>query len=616
MRHAWTLLIACVLLVLAGCEESRPPLVVGAKTFAESRILGEIFARAAEEAGIPVARRIPFGSTRVNLEGLKRGSIDIYPEYNGTGLVMVGQPPISDGDESFARVRELFDPLGLTWAPALGFSNDYTLVMRPGQASNLGIETISDLARDAGALTIGIEDDFLTRPLDGFEALQSRYGMEFGETEIVPIANRRELYEMLLDGRVDVIEVYATDGQLADFNLRAIEDDLEFFPVYEAAPLVRQEALERHPELQGVLAELEGKLDVALMRDLNNRVELLGEDPADVARSALIRIGIIEGVARAAAEQPLVLAVTPSAVADGEMVTAMRAVRQAFPGRNVEISPSPDPFAQIDSGEARLALVGASAFFEDGENGAATPRPGFEAVGVVGQTYLHVLSLDEDVPSLSDAETIATGPEGSGSHRVALTLVEGMGLDAEIRPFRGEDARALAEAIAGSDAGAAVIVQPIGNDTVVTLMAGGATLLPVESWNTGNNLIRYPFLRPARIPANTYSGQTGPTETLSTQLVLAGPAETEELSVGDQGPGASFIPRARPLTGDTVRALATALPGVEGIDPVLPQSAALSPELPSPPASINPSFGISILSLAVIAMLTWMGWLLVRPARR
>lgn len=603
-------------LALVSCDDARAPLVIGSKNFAESRLLAEIFAQSAEEAGIPVARRIPFGSTAVNLEGLRRGSIDLYPEYNGTGLVLLGQAPISDGDAATARVRELFAPLGLTWGPRLGFDNSYALAMLGDRARAAGVTTISDLIPRAGNLRIGIEDDFLTRPLDGLQALQSRYGMEFGTVEVVPLDDRGMLYDSLLDGDVDVILVYTSDGQLADFPLRLLEDDLAFFPVYEAAPLVRDAALERHAALGGVLDALAGKLDLDLMRRLNNRVEILGEDPVEVARDALVELGIIEAGAAGSSSPPLFLAVAPSVIGDGEALTAVRALRAAFPGRPVVLLPSTMPLDEIDAGEARLALVPAGAFFEIDENGASVLREGFEAVGAVGDSLVHVLALNPEVESLADARTVASDFEESGSYRVARTLIEGLGLGARLVSVSGEDALGYAEALTNSGADVAVVVAPPGSAAMELMIARGARLLPVEDWNVGNNLILHPHLRQARIPAGTYPGLDQPLDTLSTQFVIAGPRETGQQTVGDQGPGASFIPRALPLGSDRVRALNVALPGLAGIDPVLPEARALAPELPSPPASINPAFDVSVLSIVVLAMLVWMGWLLFRPERR
>jgi hypothetical protein len=415
---------------------------------------------------------------------------------------------------------------------------------------------------------------------------------------------------------VDVILVYTSDGQIADFPLRLLEDDLAFFPVYEAAPLVRDAALARHDALGGVLDALAGRLDLALMRRLNNRVEILGEDPVDVARDALVELGILEADGTGSGRQPLYLAVTPSVIGDGEALTAMRAVRAAFPGRPVVLRPSPVPLDEIDTGEARVALVPAGAFFEIDENGASVVREGFEAVGAVGDSVVHVLALDPEVESLADAETIASNLEASGSYRVARTLLDGLGLDAQLISVTGEDALGYADALAGSGADVAVVVAPPGSAAMDMMVARGARLLPIEGWNAGNNRILHPYLREARIPAGTYPGLDAPLDTLSTQFVIAGPRETGELTVGDQGPGASFIPRALPLGAETVRALNAALPSLAGIDPVLPQARALAPELPSPPASINPAFDVSVLSIAVTLMLTWMGWLLFRPERR
>ncbi len=78
--------------VLAGCGEGEQHLRVGSKDFTESLILGELIAQVAESRGIAVDRQIPYGGTFDNIEALKRGDIDVYAEYNGTGLILLGQP--------------------------------------------------------------------------------------------------------------------------------------------------------------------------------------------------------------------------------------------------------------------------------------------------------------------------------------------------------------------------------------------------------------------------------------------------------------------------------------------------------------------------------------------
>ncbi|MEL6427229.1 MAG: glycine betaine ABC transporter substrate-binding protein, partial [Pseudomonadota bacterium] len=183
MKHLLALLC---LVGLVSCDEAQDSLKIGGKDFSESTILSEMIAALAEDAGIAVTRRTNLGDTRINLESLRRGDIDVYPEYNGTGLVMLGQPAMSDGDAAMDRVRSLYQPLGLVWGDRFGFANNYGLAMRAGRAEELGITSISDLVDRAGTLTIGIEENFQTRPLDGYGPMTARYGMEFGSVNVLP----------------------------------------------------------------------------------------------------------------------------------------------------------------------------------------------------------------------------------------------------------------------------------------------------------------------------------------------------------------------------------------------------------------------------------------------
>ena len=100
--------------LLVGCAgEDGKSLRVGAKPFAESMIVAEMIAQLAEAEGIPVERSIPFGLTQKIMEALKQDVLDVYPEYNGTSLIFLGQAPTSDGEASTDRVASLFGPLGL-----------------------------------------------------------------------------------------------------------------------------------------------------------------------------------------------------------------------------------------------------------------------------------------------------------------------------------------------------------------------------------------------------------------------------------------------------------------------------------------------------------------------
>ncbi|MBS0002512.1 MAG: hypothetical protein KFF45_05505, partial [Thioalkalivibrio sp.] len=622
-------------LILAGCGSERQPLQVGGKQSPENQIVAELVAELAEAAGIPVQRRIGLGDGRLTLEALKRGEIDIYPENTGTGLALLGLAQSSDvdSDASIALLRERYASLGLGWSSPLGFENSPGLAMLRDRASSLGIRTYSELARHAERLTLGVDSEFRSRPVDGLAPLGRRYGLEFHRILEVEPRDRSELYDRLVGSEIDVALVRSADPQIELFDLRVLEDDLDFFPRHDGALVYRETALERFPALEKILAQLAGAIGNQQMQALSRRVTVRGEDPREVVRAELIRVGLIEGEVGEKDRQALNLAVSLSANADGEAGTVLRQLRRSFPTSTVNLVRSRDPLGAIEDASARMALVSAPAFFAPGSVDPATGRPplrpGVEAVALVGTSFLQVFALRPGIERLEDAAVIATGPRGSSGFRAAQSVRDGLQLGATLRPVEGDTPGMLADALVGSGADVAILMQPIGNSTALALLKRGLPLLGVENWVQRNNRIVFPYLQPARIAPSNYErflpagqandtpmpGFSRPVETLATQLVLAGPAPPDDLRLATQGPGASFVPRALPLTDQAVERINAATGKTEDIYPVLPQSRALAPRLPQPPEPLNPSPLASLLSVVALAMLVWLVWLMLRPVR-
>lgn len=592
---------------LAGCAPDEVPLRIGGKDFAENQLLSEMMAILAETAGIPVLRRIGLGPTAVNLEGLKQGDIDLYAEYGGTGLVMLGQPPTSDGEAAIARVRELYAPLGLVWGERFGFRNNYGLAMTSARAEALDVSAISDLAGVADTLSVGVDENFATRPVDGLSPLLARYGIGFADTVVVSPEERVSLYDGLLAGEHDVIEVFTTDGQISDLELVLLEDDLDFFPVYEAAPLIRSDALARFPNLEAQLDKLGGALDASLMRTLNSQVELEGLAPASVARAALVELGLIDGSETLEITEPVRVAVEPALVGTDEMVSALRAVRLAFPERRVIAEPVGDTLAAIGRGETRVALAAGVEFTEaDG-----TERP-FEAAGTVGLAYVHLIAPPDGATSLADVTTLLSGAPGTSGARTAGVLAAGLPTLETVATAAGEEPDAAAAQASGADAW--LVLAPAGALPPETL--DGGRLIPLTGWSEGNNRVRFPTLREARLPAGTYPGQGEAVETLAAQLLLAGPVVESMAAIGPQGPAASAPTEVSPLSDESVQAIAEALGGGASLDPAVPMAGVLRVSLPEGPASVNPSPDVSLLTVLVLLVLVWMVWLYARPERR
>ncbi|MGB3244111.1 MAG: glycine betaine ABC transporter substrate-binding protein [Sulfitobacter sp.] len=612
MKRRFLTLLALPFLLFA-CDDATPDLRIGAKNFSESRILAEMILALVEEQGVPSSGIVDYPTTPAIMAAIKGGSVDIYPEYNGTGLVMLGQNPMSDGAQATARVKELYGPLGLTWLDGFGFDNTYGLAMRADRASELAVQTISDLVPSAGSLAIAVEDDFTVRPLDGLEPMIQRYGMSFGRVDEVLLGEREQVYDKLLNGDVDIAEVYTTDGQIAEYGLVLLEDDLNFFSAYDAMPMVRAEVLSRYPELGPAIAALAGKITPELIQSLNGRVDLEGRSPRAVARDALARLGLIDAGA-VQTQEPLVIATEANFAEGAQGALVLRAVQKAFTGRDAQYGTSDNPLDAVAAGDARLALVGAEAFY-DLSNPAPERIEGFEAVAAAGQSVLHLIGSREPVSSLDEIKTLAVSGAGSSSARIAPLIIDGLGLSAQTVSVEGGTAEVLA-AVSNGTADAALVMTVEGDPAVGAAMVDRSKrLFSLDGWSDGANLVRFPFLREARIAANTYTGQLTPVETLRTQLVLAGPAPEQGDAVGDQGPAAVAV-ELQPIPGSTVKLLNASIPGNLAVDPALPLAASLAPELPHPPAALNPSPGTSILSLILVGFFIWLGWLLIRPDYR
>ncbi len=272
MRRLAAGLLALVLAAAAGAAE---PLVVGSKRFTESYILGEIVRQSLQKAGVDAQHKQGLGNTGILEQALATGSVDIYPEYTGT---IVRELLKREGNPTLAELNEWLAPRGLKAAVPLGFNNTYALAMREAQARALGISRISDLRRPAAAsLRFGLSHEFLARA-DGWPALRAAYGLALAPPAGI---DHGIAYDAIAAQRVDVIDIYSTDAKIGRHGLRVLEDDLGFFPKYDAVLLMRT------PVDATPLKPLEGRINEEAMRALNAQVELDGMSFAEVAKRFL-----------------------------------------------------------------------------------------------------------------------------------------------------------------------------------------------------------------------------------------------------------------------------------------------------------------------------------------
>ncbi len=277
---------------LTGCS-SKGTVTVGTKDFGENIVVGEMIAQLIEtKTDLKVDRKLNMGGTFVCFEALKSGDIDVYPEYTGTALTaQLNMDVITDPDEVYRIVSEEFDKqFDIKWMDPVGFNNTYALAITDEAYQKYGIETCSDLAEVSNELVFGAEHEFYNRP-DGYDMMVETYGLEFkGEPKKMNVALK---YQAIGNGEVDVIDAFTTDGPIKQYNLKVLEDDKNFFPPYYQAPIVRNETLEKYPELEEVLNSLAGKINDETMTELNYKIDVEGQEIETVAKEFLETNGLL-----------------------------------------------------------------------------------------------------------------------------------------------------------------------------------------------------------------------------------------------------------------------------------------------------------------------------------
>ena len=266
-------------------------IAVGSKDFTEQVILGEIVAQTIEaKTGEPVVRRFDLGGNLAHA-ALVAGEIDVYVEYTGTALLAILKgKPITDPAEVYQRVKaDYASRFKLEWTEPLGFNNTFAILVRGEDAKKLNLKTISDAARAAPHWRAGFGQDFMSRA-DGYPGFARTYGLHFEEIREMDLSLT---YRALAENQVDLIAGNSTDGLISRYQLFQLDDDRRYFPPYDAVPVARQAALDRHPKLREVLKQLGGILTVEAMRKLNFAVDGEKRQPKDVAREFLRSKGIV-----------------------------------------------------------------------------------------------------------------------------------------------------------------------------------------------------------------------------------------------------------------------------------------------------------------------------------
>ncbi|WP_172370666.1 glycine betaine ABC transporter substrate-binding protein [Sporosarcina jiandibaonis] len=295
MKKIMGVIVLSLALLLSACG-SKDEIVIGGKPWTEQYILPHILGLYIEsETDYKVRYEDGLGEIGILTPAIEKGEIDLYVEYTGSGLKDVLKEESEAGESSesvFDRVKKGYeDKFAVTWLEPLGFENGYTLAYTKEKSYDSA--TYSELAEKSSKedMVFGAPHAFYERKGDGYDDFVNAYPFKFADAKSL---DPNVMYEAVKNGDVDVIPAFTTDSRIQLFDLATTEDDLGFFPKYDAAPVVRQDTLEKFPELEKVLNSLAGKITEEDMLKMNSRVDLDKKKPEDVARDFLIEKGLIE----------------------------------------------------------------------------------------------------------------------------------------------------------------------------------------------------------------------------------------------------------------------------------------------------------------------------------
>ena len=249
-------------------QKAKAPIVrIGSKSFTENIILGEMLAHLARDAGAEAEHLDELGGTQILFKALQKGDLDMYPEYTGTLTAEILSEEQVRNDE---QIRAALAKRGIRMSERLGFNNTYAIGLKESLAESLKIKTISDLGDPRHAtLRLGFSEEFMNRS-DGWPGLKETYKLPHRPRGM----DHNLAYRGLEAGSIDVTDLYSTDAEVKYYNLRLLEDDRGYFPVYHSVILYRADLEQRAPEVVQSIKRLEGKLSNQAMIEMNVRRKL------------------------------------------------------------------------------------------------------------------------------------------------------------------------------------------------------------------------------------------------------------------------------------------------------------------------------------------------------
>ncbi|NTF06180.1 ABC transporter substrate-binding protein [Agrobacterium rubi] len=278
--------------------------VVSSKIDTEGSVLGNIIMTVLSKNDIETTDRIQLGATPVVRKAITAGEIDIYPEYTGNAAYFfekADDPLWKDAAKAYEEAKTLdFDANKIVWLTPSPANNTWGIAIRKDVAEKNNLKTLSEFGKyisDGGQVVLAASSEFVNSAA-ALPAFQKTYGFTLKADQLITLAGGDTSATIAAaanqTNNVNAAMVYGTDGGIAPSGLVVLEDDKKVQPVYQPAPIVREEVLKKHPEIETLLKPVFEKLDLTTLQELNGRVQVGGEQAKTVALDFLTKNGFVK----------------------------------------------------------------------------------------------------------------------------------------------------------------------------------------------------------------------------------------------------------------------------------------------------------------------------------
>lgn len=298
-----TLAVAALSLGLSAASASAQ-VVVSSKIDTEGGVLGNIIQLVLNASGIQTSDRIQLGGTPVVRQAILAGEIDIYPEYTGNAAFFFEKadaPVWKDAPQAYEEAKKLdYDANRIVWLSPSPANNTWAIALRKDVAKANNLATLSDFGKyvsDGGQVVLAASSEFVNSAA-ALPAFQTTYGFTLKPEQLITLSGGDTAATIAAAANqtngANAAMVYGTDGGIAPSGLVVLDDDKHVQPVYQPAPVIREEVLKQNPQIADLLKPVFEKLDLTTLQDLNGRVQVGGEPVKAVAEDFLKQNGFLQ----------------------------------------------------------------------------------------------------------------------------------------------------------------------------------------------------------------------------------------------------------------------------------------------------------------------------------